>query len=120
VTPAELRSLADRKTAEAASLDVKAERLRPEATALRGLLEPLVAMSARVWVGPAATAFEQGTQSQGRLLDEQADRLFRIADELAARARRLRSDAASLRAQANAAEATAATAASVGIPSDPN
>ena len=111
MTPAELRRLADRKAAEADSLGVDAERLRPEATALRGVLEPLVALSTRAWVGPAATEFEENARSRGRLLDQQADRLIRIADELAGRARRLRSEAASLRTQATAAEAAAATAA---------
>ena len=117
MTPAELRSLADRRTAAADSLSANAERLRPEAAALRGVLEPLVAMSARVWMGPAASAFEEDTRSQGRLLDQQADRLIRIADELAARARRLRSEAARLRARATAAEAAAVTGVTVGLDS---
>ena len=110
MTPAELRRLADRKAAEANSLSADAERLRPEAGALRSVLEPLVALSSRVWVGPAAREFEEDTRSRGRQLDLQADRLDRIADELADRARRLRSESASLRAQATAAEATAAAA----------
>jgi hypothetical protein len=115
MTPAELRRLADRKIAEAGSLSTAAERLRPEAAALGGVLEPLVAMSTRVWVGPAAHAFEDETRSRGRVLEQQADRLNRIADEFAARARRLRAEASSLRAQAAAAEAAAA-AASAGLP----
>ena len=112
MTPAELRRLADRKVLEASSLSASAERLRPEAAALRGALEPLVALSTRVWVGPAASEFEEDTRSRGRLLDQQADRLTRIAAELDERARRLRSEAANLRAQATAAEAAAAAAAS--------
>lgn len=110
LTPAELRRLADRKAAEASSLSAGAERLRPEAGALRGVLEPLIALSRRVWVGPAASEFEENTRRRGRLLDLQADRLDRIADELADRARRLRSEAATLRAHATAAEATRAAA----------
>ena len=116
MTPAELRRLADRKAAAADSLSEDAGRLRPQAAALRGVLEPLLAMSTRVWVGPAASAFEEDTRSRGRLLDQQADRLIRIADELAARARRLRSEAARLRSQAIAAEAAAATGPTVGSP----
>jgi hypothetical protein len=108
LTPAALRRLADRKEAEAHSLNADAERLRREAGALRGVLEPLIALSSRVWVGPAASEFEENTRSRGRLLDLQANRLDRIADELVDRARRLRSEAASLRAQATAAEATTA------------
>ena len=108
LTPVELRILADRKTAEAKSLSADAERLRFEARALRGVLEPLIALSSRVWVGPAANEFEENTRSRGRLLDLQADRLDRIADELVDQARRLRSEAATLRARATAAEATTA------------
>jgi hypothetical protein len=119
MTPAELRRLADRKVAEAGSLTTAAERLRPEAAALRGALEPLLAMSTRVWVGPAARAFEEDTRSRGRVLDQQADRLNRIANELAGRAGRLRAEATGIRAQAAAAEAAAA-AAGLSIPSGVN
>lgn len=115
MTPAELRRLADRKVAEAGSLSAYADRLRPEAAALRGVLEPLAVLSARVWVGPAAAEFEANTRNWGRLMDQQADRLCRIADELAQRACRLRSEAASLQAQATATEVTAAAAAA-GVP----
>lgn len=115
MTPAELRRLADRKIVEAGALSTAAERLRPEAAALRGALEPLVAMSTRVWVGPAACAFEEDTRSRGRVLDQQADRLNRIADELAGRSTRLRAAAASLRAQAAAAESAAAATIPSGV-----
>ena len=111
VTPTELRRQADRKVSEARSLGADAERLRCEAGALRGVLEPLVILSARVWVGPAATEFEASTRSRGRVLDQQADLLDRIADELAERACRLRREATTLWAQAKAAEAAMAAAA---------
>lgn len=114
LTPAELRILADRKAAEATSLSADAERLRPEAAALRSALEPLVALSSQVWVGPAASEFEENTRRRERLLDLQADRLDRIADELVDQVRRLRSEAAMLRARAAAAEA-AAVAAGTGV-----
>ena len=110
MTPAELRRLADRKVAEAGTLSANADRLRPEAAALRGLFEPLIALSTQVWVGPAASEFEEEARTRGRLLDEQADRLVRVAEEAAERARRLRSEAAHLRANAAAAEAAEATA----------
>jgi hypothetical protein len=108
MTPAELRGLADRNVADAASLGADAEHLRIQAAALRGVLEPLIVLSRQVWMGPAATEFEQNTRRRGRVLDQQADRLDRIAHELVGRARRLRSEAAALRAQASAAEAAAA------------
>lgn len=114
MTPAELRRLADRRTSEAHSVALDAERLRCEAAALRGVLEPLVVLSGRVWVGPAATEFEESTRSWGRVLDQQADRLNRIAAELVERTCRLRSEAAALRAQATAAEAVIAAGAAGG------
>ncbi len=116
MTPAELRRLADRRTSEAHSVAADAERLRCEAAALCGVLEPLVGLSARVWFGPAATEFEESTRSWGRVLDQQAGRLNRIADELVERTWRLRSEAAALRAQATAAEAAMAAAAAAGVP----
>ena len=112
-TPVELHRLADRKLTTAGSLVTAAERLRREAAALRGVLEPLVVLSARVWVGPAATEFEENTRTRARVLDQQADRLDRIADELGARVRRLQSEAAALRAQATELEAAAAAATGV-------
>ena len=122
VTPAELRRLADRKRAEARSLSASADRLRPEAAALRGLFEPLVALSTRVWIGPAAEEFEQSARYRGRLLDQEADRLLRLAQELTERSRRLLSEATGLLARATAAEAAEAAAISppgdlVGTPS---
>ena len=96
--------MADGKSAAADALQAKAERLRPEAAVLRSALEPLVGLSSQVWVGPAAAEFEKDARSQGRLLDQQADGLIRIAGELVVRSGQLRREAARLRAQATAAE----------------
>lgn len=107
MTPAELRRLADRKMAAATALASDAARLRSQADELRGLLEPLVPISQRVWVGPAATDFEDQVRAQSARLDEEAGRLRQVAAELERRAGSERRAAADLRAQAAAAEVAA-------------
>ncbi len=85
-----------------------AARLRSQAAALQGLLAPLATMSQRVWVGPAASSFEDKVRSNGAAVDSHADRLRTIAGELDQRAADNRRSAASLDSQAAAADAVAA------------
>jgi hypothetical protein len=109
VTSAALRRLADQKLADADSLASDADRLRSQAAALRGMLDPLAPISQRVWVGPAASDFEQNSRVRARQIDDQAARLNRIGAEFDGRGRRLRQEAAALRREADAADAVAAT-----------
>lgn len=111
MTPTELRRLAERKLTEATALAVDADRLRVQAAALRGLLEPIVPMSQRVWLGPAAEDFEAKASVHSQKVNEQSSQLGRIAAEFDEEAARLRRQAAILRSQAATAEATAAAAA---------
>lgn len=111
MTPGELRSRAARLRAQAADLDADAVRLRGQAAGLRGLLDPLVGMSQRVWVGPAARDFESQVRVHGGIVDEQANHIERIADQLVQRARDARGEAQRLEMQAAAAEAATAAAA---------
>lgn len=105
MTPEDLRRLAERRLAESRSTSADADRLRVEAASLSGLLEPLVAMSREVWVGPAAAEFEAALGRHGSTLADQANRLVRLAGELDDRVTSLRSEASSLREQAAVAEA---------------
>ena len=114
MTAAALRHLADQKLADASSLASDADRLRAQAAGLQGLLDPLVSISQRVWMGPAATDFEERAKERGQQVDDQAGRLSRIAAEFDDEARRLRSDAAALRRQAEVAGAVAAVAPPIG------
>jgi hypothetical protein len=114
MTPAALRRLADTKLDDAASLTSDADRLRVQAAALDGLLDPLIPSSQRAWVGPAATDFETSVRSYGQQVDDQATRLRHVAEELVDRANRLRAQAASHRREADAAEAAAAATAAAG------
>ena len=107
MTPDELRRLADRKVAAAAEYVADAGRLRTRAAALFGILDPLLAISQRVWTGPAARDFESEVRINTEILNEQATRLREIAAELERRADSERRDAAELRARAVAAEAVA-------------
>ncbi len=109
MTPVELRYLANQKLAAADSFAADADRLRSQAAALRGLLDPLIPMSQRVWVGPAATDFEAKARAHGRQLDGQSSRLQQIAGEFDGEGRRLRREAAELRRAADAGEVAAAT-----------
>lgn len=111
MSPAELRRRATQKRADAAEMEVDSGRLRVQAAALRGLLDPLVGMSRQVWVGPAAQEFESQVRRYGGIVDTQAARLEDIAGELARRAIAARHSAAGLDAQAAAAEAAAAAGA---------
>lgn len=115
MTSAELRRLADQKMVESNALRRDADRLRLQAAVLRGLLDPLAAISQRVWAGPAATDFEEKSAAHARQVDEQAERLRRIAGEFDDRSRRLRRDAEALRSQARVVDAAAAAAAA-GLP----
>ncbi len=108
MTSAELRRLADQKMVESNSLRRDADRLRSQAAALRGLLDPLPLISQRVWVGPAATDFEEKSTAYARQVDEQAVRLQRIVGEFEARAQDRHQEATVLRSKAAAADAAAA------------
>ena len=116
MTPAALRRLAEQKLDDAASLASDADRLRMQAAELDGLLDPLVPMSQRVWVGPAATDFETKTRLQAEQVNDQAARLRRIAAEFDVRARQLRTEAAADRRKADTAEATAAATSASSVP----
>jgi uncharacterized protein YukE len=109
VTPDELRRLAGRKRAEADEMAADADRLRVQAAALQGLLDPLVSISQQVWVGPAAADFEFDVRAHGSSVDAQADRLRSIAGQLDQRAASARHTASVLDAEAIAAEVTAST-----------
>jgi methyl-accepting chemotaxis protein len=119
--PEALRRLADQRLADADSIASDADRLRSQAAALDGLLDPLAPMSERVWVGPAAADFEAKSRSHAAQVNDQASRLNRIAAEFDERARQLRYEAASLRRAADTADAvTAAAAASPSVPTIPS
>lgn len=115
MTSAELRRIADQNIVEANSLLRDADRLRSQAAALRGILDPLASISQRVWVGPAATNFEEECTLRARQVDDQAIRLQQIAAEFEDRARELRRKAATLRAQAVAADAVTTAAAEAAV-----
>jgi hypothetical protein len=104
VTPDELRRRADRKQAEAAGLAADASRIRSAAGSLRGLLDPLIPLSQRVWVGPAATDFESQVKAHALRLDGEADKLVAVAADFDRQAAGGRREAARLRAQAEAAD----------------
>jgi len=116
MTPGELLSRAARLRAQAAGMDADALRLRGQAGALRGLLDPLVTMSQQVWVGPAARDFESQVRAHGGVVDEQAGRIERVADQLIRKARDARIEAQRLDAQA-AASSVITTATLPVIPS---
>jgi len=109
MTPVELRYRANQKLAAADSFAADADRLRSQAAALHGLLDPLIPMSQRVWVGPAAADFEAKARAHSRQLDGQSSRLQQIAGEFDGEDRRLRREAAELRRASDAAEIAAAT-----------
>lgn len=88
-----------------------ADRLRAQAAALHGLLDPLVSISQTVWVGPAASDFEFNVRANGGAVDAQAGRLRAIAGQLDQRAASARYTASILDAEAATAEAAAAAAA---------
>lgn len=113
MTSAELRRQAGRQRAAAADLAADAGRLRSQAATLRGSLDPLVPMSQRVWVGPAALDFESEARRRGAEVDGQAARLSAIAGDLDRRAAVARSTANNLESQATAAAVAEAAAASV-------
>lgn len=110
MTAAALRRRADQKLVDADSLASDADQLRGQAAALHGLLDPLVSISQRVWVGPAASDFEERARERGQQVDDQAATLRRIAAEFDDEARRLRIQAAALRRQADAEDAAEAAA----------
>jgi uncharacterized protein YukE len=114
VTPAELRRRAAESRAEATGLAADADRLRGQAASLRGLLDPLLPMSQRVWMGPAAEEFEADVRRHGAEIDGQAARLSSVADELDRRAQVTRSAATCLDSEAAVAEAAEAAAAAAG------
>lgn len=107
MTSAELRRLADRNLSKATDLSTDAARLQSQAESLRGLLDPLIGMSRRAWIGPAADDFEANVRKSSRQIDEQAQRLGDVALTLHAEAARLRREAGSLRRRASAIDAAA-------------
>ncbi len=108
MTPTELFRLADEKTDEATRLVADAKRLRVYATELDGLLQPLIPISQRVWVCPAADDFEARVRAYSRALDVEVGKLRASAVLLELRADRARCQAGVYRTRAVAAEAVAA------------
>jgi len=113
VTSAEFRRRAGALDAEASALADDADRLQFEAAALDGILDPLVAISQRVWTGPAAQDFEANVRWYSSIVSQQARELGRIAHDLRRQAVVARGEAAVLRARALAADAAVAVANSV-------
>ena len=106
MTADQLRRLATARTREAGELVVDANRLRSQASALSGLLDPLVPMSQRVWIGPAASDFESQVQEHSGRLRNQAAILDRIANDFEQLAAAKRREAAQLQVRAAASEAS--------------
>lgn len=104
MTPEELLRSARSRDANAGVLELDADRLRVQAAALDGCLDPLVAMSQHVWTGPAAQDFEDTVRKHSRVLAEQARRLRQIADDLDRQAQQERRTAVELRASAAAVQ----------------
>ncbi|MCP3993810.1 MAG: hypothetical protein GY722_01925 [bacterium] len=108
MTSDELRRLANQRVATADALGADAARLRSQAAELVGILNPLLPMSRRVWVGPAAEDFESTVRANTVILDQEAQRLCDIAGGLERRARFARGEAAELRARAAAIQVVTA------------
>lgn len=109
----ELRRLANQKAATAAALAADASLLRSQAAELVGILDPLIPMSQRVWVGPAAEDFESAVRDNMAVIDQETRRLRDIAGDMDRRAQIARGAAAELRARAVAVDA--GVAASPGV-----
>jgi uncharacterized protein YukE len=115
MTPGELRRRATQQRAAADEMAADADRLRVQAAALQGLLAPLVSISQRVWVGPAAADFEAKMRANSGVVDAQASRLRSIAADLERKAADARRSAATLDAEATVVEAAAAVAANSAV-----
>lgn len=111
MTPTAMRQQAARNRTRASALDSAAARLRVIADGIRYLLSDIAARSRQVWQGPAASDFEARADAADATVKNQAALLVATAVEFEADARRLRSEAAALDAQAVAQEAAAAAAA---------
>ncbi len=111
MTPTEMRQQAARNRSRAAALDSAAARLRVIADRIRHLLSGLSQRSREVWRGPAASDFEARADEADREVKTQAGVLVDTAVDFEDEARRLRSAAASLEAQAAAVESAAVGAA---------
>ena len=107
MTPAEFRRLAGQKESAAAALVADAGRLRAQAAELAGILDPLIPMSQRAWIGPAADDFVDQVRKHSRGLEGEVQRIRSIADDLVRRSDRLRVEAVELRAKATVAEQVA-------------
>ena len=108
MTPEQTRRLATQRMTEAVELRTDAARLRTQADALDGLLEPLVPMSQRVWRGPAADEFEHCVRIHSGRVNEQAKVLQSAAVDFDRSAGHKEREAIRLRAQASAMETIAA------------
>jgi uncharacterized protein YukE len=111
-----MRQQAARNRTRSGALDSAAARLRVIADQIRTLLSDLPSRSREVWIGPAASDFEQRATEADAEVKAQAALLVATAGEFEAEARRLRSEAASLDAQAAAAESAALAIAPGGAP----
>jgi hypothetical protein len=113
--PEELRRLARHRDADAVVLATDADRIRVQAAALDGLLDPLVPMSQRVWAGPAANDFENKVRTYALRLNAAVRLLWQIAGDFEKQAEVNRREAVLLRARAAAAEMAVATSAVPGV-----
>jgi hypothetical protein len=111
-----MRRQAARNRTQAAALDAAAARLHVIADVIRPLLAGLSDHSRRVWRGPAATDFEQRADAADADVRAQAALLVDTAIEFETEARRLRSAATSLEAEAAAADALAASVGGGAVP----
>ena len=116
MTPTEMRQQAARNRAHAAALDSAAARVRVIADEIRPLLSDLASRSREVWIGPAASDFEQRAADADAELKAQAALLLATAIEFESDARRRRVEAAALEAQAATDEATVAASSLVAAP----
>ena len=107
MSPGELRQLAACRDAAAATITRDSARLRTCADELDGVLMPLVPMSQRVWVGPAADNFEAEVRAHTARLDAEAHRLRAVASSLDRKADAARREADEFRRRALSAETAA-------------
>ena len=93
--------------AEAAEKDELATRITTEARGLDSLIDPVLGrLGPEVWRGPAADDFAAAARRWRSRLEAEADNLLGVARRLRSRADELRAEAARLEA-AEAAEAAA-------------
>ena len=88
-------------------MEADASQLCSQADILVGILDPLIPISERVWMGPAADEFEASVRSHAALLAAESDHIKGIAGELQRAAAVKRHQAAEMRVRALGIEAAA-------------